>query len=265
VELLAAVRWAGVGAEVAFLPVVFAGVVEAGFAEDADFVAAFFAGAAFVDPVGALAVVFLAGAVVFTAPFALLVVLGVMVRFVAEVFAVLGADLAALLVRPAVALLALGPRALALPALGRATLPVPGLAAVFVTVRDAEALVLEVLAPVAALAAGVFVAPLLAGLDFGLPSPLDAARLALVLVVVSFLVAVAALATLRLRRGCAASAESVARTLVVIPSPSKRFRGTGCAATLPADRVVLAAAAAPRYRPGDPAGAASWRRAARSS
>jgi hypothetical protein len=82
VEFFAAGPRAGLGAEVAFLPLVLGVAVESAFADDADFVAVFFAGAAFVDRADVLAVVFLAGAVFFTAPFALLVVLGV-VRFVA--------------------------------------------------------------------------------------------------------------------------------------------------------------------------------------
>jgi len=86
-----------------------------------------------------------------------------------------------------------------------------------------------------------------------------------VLAVATFLVAVAALAALRPRRGCAAFVESVARTLVVIPSPSKRLRGAGSTATLRVDRVVPAAAPSPRYRPGEPAAAASWRRTPRLS
>lgn len=215
------------GAEVAFLLVVFGRVA-----------AAFFADAAFVDPVGALAMVFLAGAVFFTAPFALLVVLEV-VRFVAEVFVVLGA-------------------ALALPPLA-----VPGLAALFVAAL--VALVLAELAPAGAFAVRALAVPDLAGLDFVLPLPLDAALFAPDLAVVTLFVAVAAPATLRLRRGWAASVESVARTLVVIPSPSKRFRETGSAATLRVDRAVLAAVASPRNRPGDLAGPASLHRAARSS
>jgi hypothetical protein len=113
---------------------------------------------------------------------------------------------------------------------------------------------------VRALAVTVF-----AGLLLVFPPPLEAALLALVLAVATSLVAVAALAALRPCRGCAASVESVARTLVVIPSPSKRFCGTGSTATRRVDRVVPAAAASPRYRPGEPAAAASRRRAARLS
>jgi hypothetical protein len=301
VELFVAGLRAGLGAEVAFLPMVLGIAVESAVADDADFVAVFFAGAAFVDRAGALAVVFLAGAVFFTAPFALLVVLGV-VRFVAEVFAALGADLAALvlppldlaavagadvLVAPALAVLALGLPALAVLALGLPALAVLGLAAPFVAglvlpplapgVRALAALVLAAPAPVATLAVRVLAAPApaaasvvralavtgFAGLVFVFPPPLEAALLALVLAVATFLVAVAALAALRPRRGCAASIELVARTLVVIPSPSKRFCGTGSTATRRVDRVVPAAAASLRYRPGEPASAASRRRAAR--
>jgi hypothetical protein len=271
------------------MPLVLGVAVESAFADDADFVAVFFAGAAFVDRAGALAVVFLAGAVFFTAPFALLVVLGV-VRFVAEVFAALGADLAALvlppldlaavagadvLVAPALAVLALGLPALGLPALGLPALAVLGLAAPFVAgpvlppaatgVRALVALVLAAPAPAAALAVRALAVTVFAGLVFVFPPPLDAALFALMLAVATFLVAVAALAALRPRRGCAAVVESVARTFVVIPSPSKRLRGAGSTATLQVDRVVPAAAPSPRYRPGEPAGAESWRRAARLS
>jgi hypothetical protein len=307
VELFAAGPRAGLGAEVAFLPMVLGIAVESAFADDADFVAAFFAGAAFVDRAGALAVVFLAGAVFFTAPFALLVVWGV-VRFVAEVFAALGADLAALflppldlaavagvdvLVAPALAVLALGLPALAVldlaaPFVAGLVLPppAPGVRALVALVLAAPAppatLAVRVLAapaPPATLAARVLAAPApaatlavralavtgFAGLVFVFPPPLEAALLALVLAVATFLVAVAALAALRPRRGCAASVESVARTLVVIPSPSKRFCGTGSTATRRVDRVVPAAAASLRYRPGEPASAASRRGAARLS
>jgi hypothetical protein len=313
VELLAAGSRAGLGAEVAFLSMVLGVAVESAFADDADFVAAFFAGAAFVDRAGALAVVFFAGAVFFTAPFALLVVLGV-VRFVAEVFAALGADLAALvlppldraavagadvLVAPALAVLALELSALAvlglaaafvavlalgLPALVVLSLaapfvaglvlppPAPGVRALVVRVLAAPApvatLVVRVLAapaPAAALAVRALAVTVFAGLLFVFPPPLEAALLALVLTVATFLVAVAALAALRPGRGCAASVESVARTLVVIPSPSKRFCGTGSTANRRVDRVVPAAVASPRYRPGEPASAASRRRAARLS
>jgi hypothetical protein len=316
VELFAAGPRAGLGAEVAFLPVVLGVAVESALADDADFVAVFFTGAAFVDRAGALAVVFLAGAVFFTAPFALLVVLGV-VRFVAEVFAALGADLAALvlpplglaavagadvLVAPALAVLALGLPALAVLALGLPAFAVLGLAAPFVAglvlpppalgVRALVALVLAAPAPAATLAVRVLAAPapaatlavrvlavpapaaalavralavtVFAGLLFVFPPPLEAALLALVLAVATSLVAVAALAAFRPCHGCAASVESVARTLVVIPSPSKRFCGTGSTATRRVDRVVPAAAASPRYRPGELA-AASRRRAARLS
>jgi hypothetical protein len=130
-------------------------------------------------------VVFLAGEVFFTAPFALLVVLGV-VRFVAEVFAVLGADLAALFLPPldlaavagadvpvAPALAVLG---LAAPFVARLVLPPPAPG-----VRALVALVLAGPAPAAALAVRALAVTVFTGLVFVFPPPLDAALLALVL------------------------------------------------------------------------------------